>query len=76
MPLHTYIYIYIYMCVCVCVCVYIIYIFIYTYMYVYIFIYNVLITQSALASERNSVVVCSNPTQTNFLELLLKILQC
>ena len=63
---------YIYICVCICI----ICIFIYIYMYVYIFIYNVLITQSALASERNSVVVCSNPTKTNFLELLLKILQC
>ena len=33
------------------------------------------ITQSGLACEQNSVVVDSNPTQTNFLWLLLKILQ-
>ena len=36
-------------------------------MHVSIHIYNGLITQSALVSERNSVVVGSNPTQTNFL---------
>ena len=35
------------------------------YLYnIYIYIY---ITQSALASERNSVVVDSNPNQANFL---------
>ena len=62
--------------ICLYVYTYILYIYLYIYMYVHIFIYIVLITQSALASERNSVVVCSNPTQTNFLELLLKILQC
>ena len=72
---------YIYVCVCVCVCVdiYIIYICmyicIYIYIYIYIYVCNVLITQSTLASERNSVVVGSDPTQTKFLQLLLKILQ-
>ena len=51
-----------------------IYIFIYNgkCIYIYIFIYNGKITQSALtqsalASERNSVVVDLNPTQNNFL---------
>ena len=45
----------------------------YIYVYVkyicmyYIYIYNGLITQLALESERNSVVVGSKPTQTNFL---------
>ena len=37
-------------------------------MYLCIYIYNGgLITKSALASRHNSVVVGSNPTQTNFL---------
>ena len=36
--------------------------------YIYIYIYVcVLIAQSALASERKSVLVDPNPTQTNFL---------
>ena len=47
--------IYIYMGVCVCV-----------YIYIYIYIVD-LIAQSVRASERNSVVVGSNPTQANFL---------
>ena len=53
------------MCVCVCVCV---------CLCVSVCVYS-LITQSALASERNSVVVGSNPAQINFPQLLLEILQ-
>ena len=34
-----------------------------------------LIPQSVRVSERNSVIVGSNPTQANFLQLLLKIFQ-
>ena len=48
------------------VCMYVLHIYI---------IYNDLITQLYLVSERNSVVVGSNPTQNNFLYLLLKIIQ-
>ena len=33
-----------------------------------------LIAQSVRMSERNSVIVGSNPTEANFLQLLLKIL--
>ena len=59
------------MYVCMYVCIYI-YIYIYKYVvYIYIILYMhgciYIITQSALASERKSVVVSSNPTQTNFL---------
>ena len=36
-------------------------------MYIYIYTYtHGLITQSTLVSEQNSVVVGSNPTQTNY----------
>ena len=45
-----------------------IYIYIYMiYKYIYIYITHGLIAQSVRASERNSVVVGSNPTQANFL---------
>ena len=46
------------------------YIVIYNYTYsfeVYIYITHGLIAQSVRSSERNSVVVGSNPTQVNFL---------
>ena len=36
-------------------------------MYIYLHIYTHMITQSALVSEWNSVVVASNPNHTNFL---------
>ena len=61
--MHIYIYIYIHIYI---------YINMYIYMYIYIYIY---ITQSALVPERYSVVTGSNPTQTNFLYLFLKIAQ-
>ena len=50
--------------------------YVYTYIYIYMLficiyiflnIYNGLITQLGLVSQRNSVVVGSDPTQTNFL---------
>ena len=45
-----------------------IYIYMCIYIYIYIYIYtHGLIAQSVRASERNSVVVGSNPTQANFL---------
>ena len=62
----VYIYIYIHICY-IYICKYIYYICIYIYIYIY-YIYNGVITlPAALVSERNSVVVGSNPTQTNFL---------
>ena len=36
---------------------------------------SALIAQPALASEQNSVAVCSNPTRANFLFVVLKIIQ-
>ena len=48
------------------------------YIYIYIYIANSthgLIAQSVRAPERTSVVVGSNPTVTNFLWLLLRIVQ-
>ena len=48
-------------------------IYIYIYIIFILYIYNDLITRSAFMSERNSVVVGSNLTQTNILWLLLKI---
>ena len=40
---------------------------IYLFMYIYIYIIYIQIAQLVRASERNSVVVGSNPTQANFL---------
>ena len=64
-----YVFIYMYICVYMYVCMYVfIYIcIIYIYIYIYIYTYNGLIIQLPLTSERNSVVVDSNPTQANFL---------
>ena len=67
-----------------CIYIYIIYIYIYIYNYIYIKI-NVTTDEgndrqnwlwvSVRASELNSVIVGSNPTQINFLFLLQRILQ-
>ena len=54
--IYTYIYIFIYLHIYICVYIYI-YIYIYMQIYKYICIYNDLITQTALVSDRNSVVV-------------------
>ena len=60
------------------VCIYM-YLYMYIYILIYMYIYSLyiysLLAQSVRASERNSVVMGSNPTQANFLQLLLKILQ-
>ena len=54
------------MCIYIYIYTHIIYNIYIIYIYICIYIYNVPITQSALASERKSVVVGSNPTQNNF----------
>ena len=42
-------------------------IYIYKYIYIYIYIHIYIYIYIYIASERNSVVVGSNPTQANFL---------